>query len=223
MAINNHLKEIKKCVTFLFVRNDKGAYVPNGTGFFIGIKTIEDSNKFVVCLVTAKHVLQNKAGDFHDFFAIRLNRKDGGSDLIEIHKTQLNIFTHNNIDVDIVLFPCLPDESKYDFRFIQDDLISDSEIVDKNEIAEGDDVFFAGLFTSHFGQTKNEPILRFGKVSLIPTDKISWKERDKPEQLLDLYLMECSSFGGNSGSPVFFQLSPQRDPNSIIDRKSTCL
>lgn len=32
---------------------------------------------------------------------------------------------------------------------------------------------------------------------------------------MDLYLLECQSFGGNSWSPVFFQLSPFRKPWQI--------
>ena len=45
--------------------------------------------------------------------------------------------------------------------------------------------------------------------------KIEWKEKGKQPQLIDLYLLECQSFGGNSGSPVFFQLNPFRIPNKL--------
>lgn len=34
-------------------------------------------------------------------------------------------------------------------------------------------------------------------------------------KFMDLYLLECQSFGGNSGSPVFFQLNPMRKPGQI--------
>jgi len=33
---------------------------------------------------------------------------------------------------------------------------------------------------------------------------------------MDLYLIESASFGGNSGSPVFFHLGVDRQPRSII-------
>ena len=65
------------------------------------------------------------------------------------------------------------------------------------------------------GQKKNQPIIRFGKVSLMSDEKIEWKEKDKPVKLLDLYLLECQSFGGNSGSPVFFNLNPMRKPGQL--------
>jgi hypothetical protein len=34
-------------------------------------------------------------------------------------------------------------------------------------------------------------------------EKVEWKEKGIPSKLLDLYLLECQSFGSNSGSPVF--------------------
>ena len=33
---------------------------------------------------------------------------------------------------------------------------------------------------------------------------------------MDLYLMESSSYGGNSGSPVFFYLGADRQPGALI-------
>ena len=46
-------------------------------------------------------------------------------------------------------------------------------------------------------------------------EKIEWKEKGRSSRLLDLYLLECQSFGGNSGSPVFFHLSPLRNLSQI--------
>ena len=113
------------------------------------------------------------------------------------------------------MFNYLPDQNIFDFKFIPNNLIANKEVVEKNEIAEGDEVFFTGLFTSHIGQKRNQPIIRFGKVALISDEKIEWKEKDKPAKFMDLLLLECQSFGGNSGSPVFFQLNPMRKPGQI--------
>jgi len=33
---------------------------------------------------------------------------------------------------------------------------------------------------------------------------------------MDLYLIEAGSYGGNSGSPVFFYLGSDREPGSIV-------
>jgi len=213
--MSNHLLEIKKSVSFIFIKNDKGTLIPNGTGFFVGVKKEEDNLLANVYFITAKHVLQDKSGNYLTEIVLRLNKKDGESQLISVDFKNIKIREHEDKDIDIVVFDCLPDQSIFDFKYIPSELIANREIVEKNEIAEGDDVFFAGLFTSHLGQKKNQPIIRFGKVALMSDDKIEWKEKDKPVKFLDLYLLECQSFGGNSGSPVFFQLNPMRKPGQL--------
>jgi hypothetical protein len=37
-----------------------------------------------------------------------------------------------------------------------------------------------------------------------------------PKVKAELYLVECTSFGGNSGAPVFFYLDPNREPNHLV-------
>lgn len=64
MSEIHYLTEIKRCITFIFIFKN-GKYVPLGTGFFVGIQ-IKD--KYVVYLVTAKHVLQSKDGIFTTIF-----------------------------------------------------------------------------------------------------------------------------------------------------------
>lgn len=216
MAISNYLTEIKKCTTFIFLEKQQEKLVPNGTGFFVGVKNEENTNVYNVYLVTSKHVLQDEKGNYFPSIVIRLNKLDGTSQLIKIELNKnIEIFTHTDEDIDIAIFNCVPDQKVFDFKFIQDDLISTNEIVEKNEIAAGDEVFFTGLFTSHLGQKRNQPIVRFGRVALISDEKIEWKEKDKPAKLFDLYLLECQSYGGNSGSPVFFQLNPLRKPGQL--------
>lgn len=214
MAVSNHLTEIKKCTTFIFIEKE-GKVVPNGTGFFVGVKDTEKPDSYKVYLVTAKHVLKNEKGEYFSVIHIRLNKLDGTSDLIKIDLTGVKIMAHADNDVDIALFSCLPDQKIYDFKFLPDNLISTNEVIEKNGIAEGDEVFFTGLFTSYIGQKRNQPIVRFGKVALMPDEKIEWKENNKPVRLIDLYLLECQSYGGNSGSPVFFQLNPLRKPGQL--------
>lgn len=204
----HYIQEIKKSVSFIFILDGTDRFKPNGTGFFVGVKHADNEKVFSVYFVTAKHVLQDESGNYFQEIVLRLNKKDGDSHLIKVALKDIKIFEHQDKDVDIALFNCLPDQNVYDFKFIPDDLIANKEVMARNEIAEGDEVFFAGLFTSHIGQKKNQPIIRFGKVALISDEKIEWKEKDKPPKFLDLLLLECQSFGGNSGSPVFFQLNP---------------
>jgi len=48
--------EIKTVVAFIFIANDDGKPVPNGTGFFVGVKNPSNPDFINVNLVTAKHV-----------------------------------------------------------------------------------------------------------------------------------------------------------------------
>src|SRR3989344_7101912 len=211
----NHLQEIKKSVSFIFIPEGTDKFKPNGTGFLVGVKHADTENVFSVYFVTAKHVLKDKDGNYLPEIVLRLNKKEGDSQLIKFALKDIEIFEHTDKDVDIALFNCLPDQSVYDFKFIPDNLIASKEVITTNEIVEGDEVFFVGLFTSHIGQKKNQPIIRFGKVALISDEKIEWKEKDKPAKFMDLLMLECQSFGGNSGSPVFYQLNPLRKPGQI--------
>ncbi|MFA6550874.1 MAG: hypothetical protein WCT36_06015, partial [Candidatus Gracilibacteria bacterium] len=177
MPTINIISEIKKCVTFIFIKNRNGTTVANGTAFFVGVKNEGNPQVFNVYLVSAKHVLQDKNGNFYPEIGIRLNKNDGSSQLILIPLTpEIKIHTHVEQEVDLALFSCLPDNKVYDFKFIQDELVATQKTIMDFEICEGDDVFFAGLFTSYIGQQRNQPITRFGKVALMPDEKIEWTE-----------------------------------------------
>jgi hypothetical protein len=179
------------------------------TGFLVG-KPATEPNSYYSYFVTAKHVLEEN-GKLRKTFYLRLNMRKNTSDYILIQADKTEIYTHKDSDIDIAVIPFAPNQDIYDYLFIPDSLIATSEILEKFKISEGDDMFFSGLFTSHHGQKRNQPIVRFGKVALMSEEKIEWKEKNKPPKLLDLYLVECQSFGGNSGSPVFFSVSAGRD------------
>jgi hypothetical protein len=199
--MENLLPDIKKSVSFVFVPDDKGNLIAQGTGFFMGVRVNATEDLFNVCFVTAKHVLQNAAGQPLSTFYLRLTKLTGDSDVIQINTKDIRLIEHADPDIDLIAFPLLPDRHHIDFKFIPSDMIT------AQQVREGQDVFFSGLFLSHVGQKKNQPIIRFGKVALISDEKIEWREHNQTKWL-DLYLLECQSFAGNSGSPVFFQAQP---------------
>jgi len=206
--------DVKDVVNFIFIINDEGNKVPNGTGFFVGVKSKTDVGSAYIYLVTAKHVLQDKDNKFYSSVYVRLNMKDGGSEFIEIPLqsiSQNGIFTHQESTVDIAVIPFAPNQDKYDFKYLPENFLTTKELFESNEIKVGDDIFFTGLFTAHFGKNRNHPIVRFGKVALITDEKVEWEG-----ELMDLYLVELQSFGGNSGSPVFFYLNPTRKAGTIV-------
>ena len=119
-------------------------------------------------------------------------------------------FFHTDPTVDLAVIPILPNQNVIDFKMLPDDLIADAKKFKELKITEGSDVFFTGMFTPHLGQQKNYPVVRFGKVALVTDEKVNWNGTP-----MDLYLIETSSYGGNSGSPVFFYLGADRDPGSL--------
>jgi len=207
--------EVKSVVVFIFIEKD-GKLIPNGSGFFVGVKNPSNTNVSSVYLVTAKHVLcKPKSKEFLDKVFVRLNKKNGGSEIgvVPIISKGQNktVFTHSETSVDIAVVPLLPDQEKFEFKFLPDDMITTKDAYKSLKIREGSDVFFTGLFTPYPGAEKNIPVVRFGRVALVTDEKIPWQE-----EKMDLYLIEAGSYGGNSGAPVFFYLGSDREPGSIV-------
>ena len=221
--------EVAKTVTFIFLADDAGqpridpntgGPIANGTGFFVMVQNDNGSGGYGY-LVTAKHVLMDATGNFFRRIFLRVNQKSGGSVFLPLDLrssgTDKNVYTHSDDTVDIAVVPAWPDEKVFDSLAIPDSMIRSKEDFKKTTIAPGSDVFFAGLFTSYYGDKVNVPIFRFGRVAMLPEDRIRWQDSpNKPPQLVHLYLLETMSFGGNSGSPVFFSQGIDRQPGSIV-------
>jgi hypothetical protein len=127
-------------------------------------------------LVTAKHVLKDEQGNDLKRVYVRMNSKEGDSVFAPLDLSEdgvSRVFTHADRTVDIAVVPVTPDEKTIDFKMIFDDLVTTKESLKELKIGEGSDVFFAGLFTSFYGQHKNFPIARFGRVAMISAEKIS--------------------------------------------------
>lgn len=208
--------EVKQVVAFIFVKAPDGKLIPNGTAFFVGVRDEKVPDRFHVYIVTAKHVVsETPGGKLLQNVYLRLDKRAGGTQTFEIplipDGPNRTVYFPTDPTVDLAVIPALPDEKTFDFKFLPDDLIVDAKKFSELKISEGSDVFFTGLFAPHLGQQKNYPVVRFGRVALITDEKVNWGGT-----LMDLYLIESSSFGGNSGSPVFFYLGSDREPGSIV-------
>jgi hypothetical protein len=221
--------EIKKVVTFIFPADPQGELlrdpkthdpVPYGTGFFVGVQS-DDKKLTYSYLVTAKHVLKDEKGNDFARIYLRLNTLKGDAQFVPLDllpSGQKVVHVHPDPTVDIAVVPALPSQAMFDFKVIPDDMLSTKETFNEFKIAEGSEVFFLGLFTTYYGEHKNVPIFRFGRVAMFPDDPIAWiNYAGQPEQKAELYLIETQSYGGNSGSPVFFALgSAERAPPGVL-------
>ena len=78
----------------------------------------------------------------------------------------------------------------------------------------GDDTFMVGRFIGHEGKQKNLPTVRFGNISMMPEEPIKFPKRPPAK----MFLVECRSISGYSGSPVFAFINPTlpRPPRLMI-------
>ena len=206
--------EVKKVIAFIFVPGKDGNLIPQGTAFLIGVKHPQKPDESFAYLVTAKHVLlTNDKKSWLPAVFVRLNKKDGSSDMLRFdlifEGPKKNVFTHEDSTVDLAVIPAVPDQQKYDFRFLPEEMITTKEDYLKLNIREGSDVFFTGLFIPHVAQ-RNYPIVRFGKVALVSDERIEFGGVEA-----ELYLMKANAYSGNSGSPVFFYFGAEREPGTL--------
>lgn len=212
-------EDIKKAVTFVFVRNDKGELVPNGTAFLVGVRGQKNPDALFGYIVTARHVLQQSPGGpyFPEVF-LRFNRRDGTMEQARVALDPSTVLTHpTDPHVDIAVVPGLPAGEHVDFKIITEDFI----LANENDLrglgaSEGSDAFFVGLFLPFFGTQQNYPIVRFGRFAMLTGERIPWRATSGAPVTMRLYLIETQSFGGNSGSPVFLYLGADRTPGSLV-------
>jgi hypothetical protein len=210
----NFNEVIKSIVTFIYVETEDGKIVPNGTGFFISINdTPRDSPPFIY-LVTAKHVIQKKDKSLFPKIFIRLYKLGGDMETVPLFITtegnKKNVYLHEDSSVDLAVIP-IPFQVNYRTSSLNVAWITTKDDFKKFNIREGTEVFFTGLFTPHIGEHKNYPIVRFGRVAMVTDEKVDWDHIKT-----DLYLIEATSTGGNSGSPVFFYIEEQKKPGLIM-------
>jgi Trypsin-like peptidase domain len=218
--------DVKKTVTFIFLPDAQGNLLrdpktnspqPYGTGFFVTVKNTTGEGVYGY-LVTARHVLRAPDGSNLARIFVRFDKQRGETEFVPIDLVREGksvVYVHRDPTVDIAVIPCLPSQAVFDFKTIPEDMLSDKDSFKQLGIAEGTDVFFTGLFVSHYGDHRNDPIVRFGRVAMLPKDRIVWQENGKAPEEAELYLLETQSYGGNSGSPVFFYLGADRSPGSI--------
>jgi hypothetical protein len=210
-------EDVKQVVGFVFIAGPNGQAVPQGTGFFVTVKDPKVEDRIYAYFVTAKHVLQTEDQKaFRSEVFIRLNGVNGApAELVKLplvaEGKEKNVYVHSDPTVDIAVVPALPDQKRFQFKAVGEELLTTKEKFIALKIREGSEVFFTGLFAPFVDTKRIYPIVRFGRVALVSDERI-----DFAGVKAELYLMETSSYGGNSGSPVFFYLGSDREPGSIV-------
>ncbi len=189
--------EVRKCVAFVCFRDNDGIKLA-GTAFLFSV-LIGDGTRMSTYFVTAKHVIDGISKKTVDQkVMLRLNTKDEGAKLIEspIDKWLFHPFESN---VDVAVLSWSPSQEVFDYKVIPIEMAATREVIGKEKISIGDDVFLTGLFKNHYGQERNIPIIRVGNIAAMPEEKVHTKKMGDVEA----FLIESRSIGGLSGSPVF--------------------
>jgi hypothetical protein len=208
--------EVKKSVAFIYTFEEKKKLTKGATGFFIGEQSRQNSEQYSISLVTAKHVIQtDDLNSFLPEISLRLNTIEGSSSIFKVPLNMTgaakNVFLHEDPTVDLAVITILPDKNKFDFSFLESDLLTTKEDFEKLNISEGSDVFFTGLFIPFMGENKIYPLVRFGKVALIPDERVMVNGEKK-----EVYLIEAGAYSGSSGSPAFVNTEDAPDSRKLI-------
>jgi hypothetical protein len=190
--------EVRKCVFFIAYKLADGSVRFAGTAFNMA-RTIEGTSNYFNYVVTAAHVIDKIKNLGIDEVFIRANHKSGQA--IWVKSRISDWWMHpDHPSVDVAILRLTPPH-EWDHMTIPLDTVVTDNLIEKEKIGVGDEVFMTGLFSAHFGKQNNIPILRVGNIAAMPSEKINTKLGP-----MEGYLIECRSIGGLSGSPVFVNL-----------------
>jgi hypothetical protein len=230
-------ESFRKNIVFLASSSSGQPAAPIGSGFFVAYGSSESPEDHY--LVTAAHVVD--AGLVNRSLFVRTNtpagRKDVQTDPAHWYRspdTDLAVLPVGAVagaPPRYLLSPSAPNPNTGSATIVEIDapalrvgmFVADGRIpTDPNgpPIAEADDIFVPGLFVASPGKTLNQPIVRFGRISLRPREPIPMMFR-LPDELspshhdADAYLVETRSWGGESGAPVYVTYSSDREPGHL--------
>jgi hypothetical protein len=182
------------CVVYLYPSEAEAedGVKAGGTGFLVGAPIDSTWSRFLLFVVTNRHVIDNGA------MTVRLNNQAGAKSIIALDGVQW--FCHHNGD-DVAVCPIGLDIAHHKFTFIKKNEFLLRNEVGHHGVGPGDDVFMCGRFISREGKQRNLVTVRFGTIAQMPWEPIVDEESGFPQEA---YMVECKSMAGYSGSPVFF-------------------
>lgn len=147
-------------------------------------------------VVTNSHVIREGKAS-----AIRVNTRDGKVAII--HSTTEG-WIHHPYGDDVAVLPINLEYEEVKAKGIQTGLFVTKEAIQEYKVGPGDEVFIVGRFVNHEGKQRNLPSVRFGNLSMLPYEPV----RTERGLLQEVFLVECRSLPGYSGSPVFLHAFP---------------
>lgn len=202
--------EVRGCVVFVCYKTREGTKLA-GTAFFVSVP-LEKKEYQVIYLITAKHVIEGiRERSIDQKVYVRMNLKSEPAKLVET-PIENWLFHPQEANVDVAVLNWIPSQDIFDYRTIPLEMVATEEIIKREEIGVGDDIFLTGLFANHYGLQRNLPIIRIGNIASMPEEKVHTETLGD----IDAYLVEARSIGGLSGSPVFVFIGNMRKVGTAI-------
>ncbi len=212
---------------YISVYRDKKP-IPVGTAFFVDISLSPRQNAMYA--VTARHVIEGESK-----IDIEFTNTDG--EYRVIHTRGKDWMRSSKTDVACLRFPDTGADTSDELlpihivRFLRP---QSSFREGEPRLQAGMDVYMVGLFVnspfreSEDGHPVMTPIARFGKVALEKTNTLVYldsRHAGRPEKAVSVpaFLIESTSFEGESGSPVFVyreHVVDERQPKAFPARQS---
>jgi hypothetical protein len=195
--------DVLKNVLFIGTKHD-GTFRPRGTGFIV---IYEEHGHQFMHLVTAEHVIFNMIQRGSEIWC-RANLINGDAQEFFVGKDGWRF--HPDHSTDVAVCPFNP--KVYDIDYVSfavnghQSVAGTADILRREKIGLGEEVFIVGLFRDHHGVNRNIPIIRVGNIAMLQGEPVFTKYVG----YTDAYLIEARSIGGVSGSPVFISMPPFR-------------
>jgi len=208
----------RKCVFFLVRKKRKaGGKKPSvhcGTGFAVGVGfTVHEMAEAdwtggIDYAVTAAHVVKNTPPD-EDLY-LRVNTVNGPPCDVPV---PVSTWRYHPV-TDVAACPInWPEKEPLDLMTIPvTKLPQGPEEIYANQVHEGEEVIICGLLSGLPGSARIQPIVRTGRIALMPYEKIRVDVDRNTANDVDAYLLEMTSWPGLSGSPII--VYPGRDPRN---------
>lgn len=190
--------DVPGCIVFLGLTNERGQFIPYGTGFCVLIAERTLGYPYVV---TALHVIDQIPGDV---VSMRIKHHNEGFRSLAVEKSFF--FGHPAHDpskqyIDVAAAYLNDTQPNDPITWVREEEFATDAEIDLHNIGIGDEVVVPGLLLNHIGETRNIPVVRTGNIAAmraepVPTDF----------GFMDAYLVEIRSINGLSGSPAFLHM-----------------
>lgn len=200
----------RDCAIYLYPTKQDAREGANagGSGFLVGMDSLTVEGECHMYAVTNEHVVRPVNGRPNP--VIRLNDKDGRADILNVREKAW--LPHPDGD-DLAVTP-LEIGPHHQIRYLDRPMFVSPKILDEYAIGPGDDCFMVGRLVGLDGRQRNEPVLRFGNLAMMPYAVLQPARRHHQES----FLVEMRTLSGFSGSPVivhYVSMGTRASPESI--------